>query len=254
MSPRKASTRASLTSPSSRLRTRRSSHAWWRTYPDANIGLILGVESGIWALDTDPRNRWRLGARRTAEKQGQSPDGAGVSTGGGGSRNISAGRLTSQFRTMLELEPGLEVVGQGHVLVAPPSLHKSGQQYEWDELTDRARLPNPSTRRPGYLISSVPGCRMSTVPAAAAAKTGDRGGWPEAGSRQNFAGVRAGCAIAQTMQRNSASRNGMRSSRLLAAVGMPLDSPARVEQSSSPVQCCGDGRESFSTQRAMRGR
>ncbi len=30
--------------------------AWWRTWPDANIGVATGRDSGIIVIDADPRN------------------------------------------------------------------------------------------------------------------------------------------------------------------------------------------------------
>ena len=176
-------------------------HAWWRTYPDANIGLILGVESGIWALDTDPRNNgdWARGA--LLAKHGQFPDGAKVRTGGGGSHEYFRWPSDFAIPSMLELEPGLEVVGQGHVLVAPPSLHKSGQQYEWDELTDEGAIPEP-VDAPAWLLDII----RTRMQVGAGGRR--RENWRSrrvagSGHRQNFAGVRVDAPL---LRRCSATR------------------------------------------------
>ena len=53
-------------------------HAWWEQWPDANIGIAPGAESGLVVVDVDPRHRGTL------EALGDLPPTLTVRTGGGG--------------------------------------------------------------------------------------------------------------------------------------------------------------------------
>lgn len=104
-------------------------HSWWGQEPTANVAIVLGPESGLCALDVDPRHGSDETLRELVAEHGELPETPKVITGGGG--------------THLYLEyPGGERKNRniaGHAvqlkfngyMVAPPSLHKSGQRYVW---------------------------------------------------------------------------------------------------------------------------
>lgn len=97
---------------------------WWRTWPNANIGIATG--RGLLVLDVDePEGEESL---RTLEGQhGPLPVTVETRTGRGrqlyfkGDTANSAGRLGKN----------LDVRGSGGYVVAPPSHHVSGKDYEW---------------------------------------------------------------------------------------------------------------------------
>ena len=47
---------------------------WWTIWPDANVGIVTGAESGIFALDVDPRHGGDQALRELEEKHSQLPD------------------------------------------------------------------------------------------------------------------------------------------------------------------------------------
>jgi hypothetical protein len=109
---------------------------WWQRRPGANVGIATGAESGVFVVDVDPRNDGNESLWELELKHGKLET-TKVRTGGGGTHfyikhpgglvPCSAGRLG----------PGLDVKGDGGYVVAPPSIHCSGQPYRW-ERSDRA--------------------------------------------------------------------------------------------------------------------
>jgi len=107
--------------------------AWWTSDPHANVGIAVGAEAGILVFDIDPRN----GGNKTLEKLeaelGPLPGTVIADTGGGGQhlyfthppfrvRKDNHGKL---------LGPGIDVLTDGCIVVAPPSRHASGHRYAW---------------------------------------------------------------------------------------------------------------------------
>lgn len=104
---------------------------WWAQWPDANIGIATGKESGIFVLDVDVAT----GGLESAEqlfKQSAWPNAPIVRTGSGGLHFYFAYDGSFPLRNSVsELGPGLDIRCEGGYVVAPPSLHASGKRYEW---------------------------------------------------------------------------------------------------------------------------
>ncbi len=102
--------------------------AWWETWPDANVALVLG--RGALAVDLDggadaerllsdagvhlpgaPRSKTASGYHVFLSAPGPVPDRVGLLTSRGG-------------------KPAVDIRGVG-IVVAPPSIHPSGARYEW---------------------------------------------------------------------------------------------------------------------------
>lgn len=105
---------------------------WWNQYPRANVAIVTGAASKLWALDVDPRNGgdWAYGA--LVSKIGSLPYTTTTKTGGGGRHYYFRWPEGFDIPSMVELDDGLEVIGESHVLVAPPSTHKSGNAYQFE--------------------------------------------------------------------------------------------------------------------------
>ena len=58
--------------------------AWWKQWPDANIGIPTGTPSGLLVLDVDPRNGGQESLDGLIVEHGRFPDTAEQMTGGGG--------------------------------------------------------------------------------------------------------------------------------------------------------------------------
>ncbi len=102
---------------------------WWDRWPDANVGVITGSVSDVVVVDVDPRNGGDVSLQALEDCWGTLPVTAASSTGGGGWHHwFSAGseRLPSRV-----IDAGLELKGEGGVVVAPPSMHASGTGYRW---------------------------------------------------------------------------------------------------------------------------
>lgn len=112
--------------------------AWWGMWPDANIGVACGA-SGIVAVDVDPRHGGDESLRDLEHRYGKDAfQTVSAATGGGGEHyiyaapvDIAIGNVTSSSKCSGPLGPGIDVRANGGYIVAPPSLHRSGDYYEW---------------------------------------------------------------------------------------------------------------------------
>lgn len=98
---------------------------WWKQYPQANVGVITGSVSGIIVLDVDGEEG-QASLKNLAKGLLPTP----VTNTGNGNHYIfkHPGR---EIRNFASREPGLDLRGDGGYIVAPPSIHPSGRQYEW---------------------------------------------------------------------------------------------------------------------------
>src|SRR5450631_1210733 len=101
---------------------------WWRLYPDANIGIATG--QGMLVIDIDPKHGGSLEALNAVIPL---PPTATVHTGGGGFHLYFMCSLSYSIRNSVgKLAPGIDVRGENGYVVAPPSIHASGNRYYWE--------------------------------------------------------------------------------------------------------------------------
>lgn len=96
---------------------------WWSMWPESNVGVLTGAESGIIVLDVDDTSTKALDGRELLPTLTQE-------TGSGGVHYIyrhPGGRLKSSVKVL----PGIDSRADGGYIVAPPSRHVSGQAYRW---------------------------------------------------------------------------------------------------------------------------
>ena len=122
---------------------------WWRHWPEANIGIVTGPESGILVLDVDGKRGEE--SLIDFERRGlHLPDTWVVRTGGGGQHLYFIWPEGAEVRnSQSKIAPGLDIRGAGGYAVAPPSLHSSGARYEVDE----SAIPAVCT--PEWLLSLI---------------------------------------------------------------------------------------------------
>lgn len=106
---------------------------WWSRWPKANIGIRTGAESGLVVLDIDPRNGGEKTFKKLIKKYGTLPKTLKANTGGGGFHfyfKHPGGKVKGRKDFS---GPGIDVKADGGYVVAPPSLHSSGENYVWTD-------------------------------------------------------------------------------------------------------------------------
>jgi putative DNA primase/helicase len=121
--------------------------AWWKRWPDANIGLATGGAKRLVILDVDqPDAIHNLPAPLAETLTTQTGR-----EGGGRHHWYHAPLGVSVRNTRGRLPAGIDIRGDGGYIIAPPSLHATGQRYR------------PADRRP---IAELPGMIVALVAAA----------------------------------------------------------------------------------------
>lgn len=166
-------------------RTRRGFHdasvgleqieAWWRQWPDANIGVATGATSGVWVLDVDPDKGGHQSLVELELDFGKLGPTWCVETGGGG-RHYWVRSLGVPLRSNAGLlAPGLDVRADGGYVVVPPSTHRCGRVYRWNEQLCPAKTP--LLQAPRWLPKLLHDNSHKTMvpPACATGDSGKRG-------------------------------------------------------------------------------
>jgi hypothetical protein len=105
---------------------------WWSQWPHANIGIRTGQSSGLVVLDEDPRNGGADSFRELEIQIGRLPTTWIARTGGGG-RHFYFQYFDSVLGSRTGLMPGLDFKAEAGYVIGPPSDHKSGSYYSWDD-------------------------------------------------------------------------------------------------------------------------
>jgi hypothetical protein len=120
-------------------------HAWFTRRPDADVGIVTGAVSGLVVLDVDPSHGGTRSLAVLERQHGPLPLTVEAVSGGGG-RHLYFAHPGGLVRNRAGLAPGIDLRGDGGMIVAPPSAHPSGAHYAWhtgqgpDEI-DLAPLP-----------------------------------------------------------------------------------------------------------------
>lgn len=103
---------------------------WWDKHPDANIGIATG--NGLVVLDMDGADgRESLSALLSEFGFTELPETWAALTGGGGVHYLFRCSDLS-IRNRAGIRPSIDVRAKGGYIVAPPSLHRSGERYQWE--------------------------------------------------------------------------------------------------------------------------
>jgi hypothetical protein len=122
---------------------------WWSRWPGAAIGVPTGPSIGCFVLDVDlPQGPDSI---KTLEAQhAPLPATAMQRTGSGGFQCFFRWPQGVEIRNSTgKLGPGLDVRGLGGYVLVPPSLHPSGNCYEW--ITNGTRPADA----PGWLVDLI---------------------------------------------------------------------------------------------------
>jgi hypothetical protein len=105
-------------------------HDWFSRSPDYNVAVVTGSLSGLVVLDVDPRHGGKESLVRLEREHGRLPKTVEAVTGGGG-RHLYFSHPGGEVRNRANIEPGIDLRGDGGCIVAPPSIHPSGKPYRW---------------------------------------------------------------------------------------------------------------------------
>jgi len=109
-----------------RLPTEQEVSTWFDKWPDANIGIVTGKISGIVVFDLDSNH-----AVQYAEDEGGFPDIPMVKTGKGSHAYVQHPGF--EIRNDVNKKLDIDIRADGGYVVAPPSIHGSGNHYEWED-------------------------------------------------------------------------------------------------------------------------
>lgn len=104
---------------------------WWTKHPNANIGLITGRISGIVVVDIDLYHGG-------VEDGFQDIQTVKVKTGGGGLHYYF--QYQENLGCYTGIQQGIDIRANGGYVILPPSIHKSGNAYEWLLSPDTVQL------------------------------------------------------------------------------------------------------------------
>lgn len=103
--------------------TREKVSEWWTKFPKANIGIVTGKISDLIVIDIDPRH----GGTDEAFKNIKTVK---AKSGGGGWHYYF--KYQKGIPTGAQVQPGIDIRSDGGFIIAPPSIHSSGQKYMWE--------------------------------------------------------------------------------------------------------------------------
>lgn len=146
-------------------------NAWWRRWPDSNVGIAAGAASGIVALDIDPRHGGDESLAELEREHGPLPPTVEACTGGGG-RHLLFRHPGGDIRNRSNVRPGIDVRADGGYIVVAPSVHASGRVYEWRD----GHWPHqrPPVEMPAWLLDLVRHNDATGSAATASAAPGPR--------------------------------------------------------------------------------
>jgi Bifunctional DNA primase/polymerase, N-terminal len=116
--------------------------AWWEhVFPDANVGVRL---DRMTVIDLDSE-RAELLLVELECKYGELPETRQVKTARGRHLYFRVPSGVELKSSQSQLAEGIDIVGTGQPVIAPPSVHKSGHVYHWLNNPPIAMLPETWT-------------------------------------------------------------------------------------------------------------
>jgi hypothetical protein len=125
--------------------------ARWFRRRDANVGIVTGAVSELVVLDVDPQHAGERSLAALEAEHGPLPRTVEATTGGGG-RHCYFAHPGGHVPNRVGIAPGLDLRGDGGVVVAPPSVHPSGRPYVW--VAGRAPDELPLAPIPRWLLAA----------------------------------------------------------------------------------------------------
>ena len=106
---------------------------YWAQHPNHNIGIVCGAPSRgllVFDLDVSDEKNGIDSLREWEHAHGELPETAEAITGGDG-RHLLYRTDRTDIRPSVNSDLGVDVRCDGSYIVAPPSVHPNGREYEW---------------------------------------------------------------------------------------------------------------------------
>jgi hypothetical protein len=118
----------------------------WQQWPDANIGIRTGLDSGILVMEVGRSRGGEDSLKEMIDQNGLLPHTPEAHTGNR-ARHFYFRHPLKCIQNRLGIRPGINVWSSEGYVVAPPSLDASGKEYRWNVAPDNLELATV----PGWL-------------------------------------------------------------------------------------------------------
>ena len=109
--------------------------AWWKKWPDASVGIATGSASNLVVIDEDLDEERGIDGIRSVEDwqrlHDKLPETVMAITGRGG-YHLYYHYEGADIKNRAGLLEGVDVRGEGGYVIAPPSVHPNGTEYQWE--------------------------------------------------------------------------------------------------------------------------
>lgn len=140
------------------LPTIRQVSKWWKMWPDASIGIVLGPISGLLVIDSDSKDANNLLLKLLGDVLKHCPKAASGSRGPGKYHYYFKHPALATRASNKSLHQQLEIRGTNGLIVAPPSVHKTGKNtYAWIKGQAIWRVPLMET--PAVILEALQASR-----------------------------------------------------------------------------------------------
>jgi len=113
--------------------------AWWKRWPDASVGIATGSASNLIVIDEDLDEDKGVDGYQSVQEwerdHGPLPETVRVITGRGGA-HMYFHYSGSDIGNRAGILEGVDIRGEGGYVVAPPSVHPNGTEYQWEIAPD----------------------------------------------------------------------------------------------------------------------
>ena len=133
---------------------------WWTIKPNANIGIPTGEKSSLLVLDVDDGGGATLAELEATN--GKLPDTVTAITGSGGKHYVFKHPQGRNIPNKVKFAPGLDTRSTGGLIVATPSVHTSGNRYQW--LAEHSPFDIIPAEAPEWLLKLMEVEKSTLVP------------------------------------------------------------------------------------------
>jgi hypothetical protein len=104
--------------------------AWWTRWPDANVALACGPESGVYVVDVDVDPEKGVNGWESLKELPDLPATVRQNTPRGGAHFLF--RADTPPRNKNSFRNGIDIRAGGYYIMLTPSIHPNGKPYRWE--------------------------------------------------------------------------------------------------------------------------